>query len=48
MKAKDIIVKAKLQKYKEINNISLKDIKDKKFYDKVDEIIHGYVSGMEQ
>lgn len=48
MKAKDIVVKGKMQKYKEINEISLKDLNNKKFYDKVEEIIHNYVSGVEE
>lgn len=48
MKAKDIVVKGKMQKYKEINDISLKDLNNKKFYDKVEEIIHNYVSGVEE
>ena len=48
MKAKDIVVKGKMQKYKEINEISLKDLNNKKCYDKVEEIIHNYVSGVEE
>ena len=47
MKAKDIVVKAKMQKYREINDINIKDLNNKKFYDRVEEIIHGYVSGLE-
>lgn len=47
MKAKDIVVKAKMQKYKEINDINLKDLNNKKFYDRVEEITHNYVSGVE-
>ena len=35
MKNKDINVRAKMQNYKQINDISIKELKDKKFYDRV-------------
>lgn len=44
MKNKDIKARAKMENYKEINDIAVKDLKDKKFYDRVQEIIDGAVS----
>lgn len=35
MKNKDIKARAKMENYKEINDVAVKDLKDKKFYDRV-------------
>ena len=35
MKNKDIRARAKMENYKEINDITVKDLKDKKFFDRV-------------
>ena len=36
LKPKDIAIRAKLKNYKQINEINVKDLKNKKFYDRVE------------
>ena len=48
MKNKDIKTRGKIENYKKINDITVKDLKDKKLYDRVQEIIDGAVSVIKQ
>ena len=48
MKNKDLNLQAKLKNYKPINQISVKDLKEKKFYNRVQEICVGYVSEIKE